>query len=97
MPEIDTISIDIRLAEPYWRSVGYRELRLDLPPRSRVSDLLIALFEAHPSLEQEMESNPGLIFIGDVEVDPDSLLADGDRVHFIWPIAGGSLGRIVGG
>ena len=82
--------VTIRLAEPYWRSAGQRDLQLEMPPGSHIQDLLEVLFGLHPSLEKEMEGAPPVIFIGETEAKLDSKLADGDRVHFVWPIAGGS-------
>lgn len=88
MNEIHHISI--RLAEPYWRSAGQRDLQLELPAGSLIQDLLAVLFSRYPSLEKEMDGAPPVIFVAETEAKLDSRLADGDRVHFVWPIAGGS-------
>ena len=82
--------VTIRLAEPYWRSAGQRDLQVELRPGSLIRDLLAVLFSRHPSLEKEMEGAPPVIFIAETEPNLDSPLQDGDRVHFVWPIAGGS-------
>jgi molybdopterin converting factor small subunit len=81
--------ISIRLAEPYWRSAGQRDLQLEMPPGSFVRDLLADLFRHYPPLEMEMKEAPPAIFIAETEADLDSPLQDGDRVYFVWPIAGG--------
>lgn len=81
--------IHLRLAEPFWRSAGARELDLTLGPASRVDDLLAALREQYPRLGLDLDQTPPNIFIGDVEASRDSPLTDGARVHFVYPVAGG--------
>lgn len=83
------MNVHIRLAEPFWRSVGLRDLDLTLPPASRLDDLLVALRERYPRLSLDFNQCPPHIFIGEEEADGDSLLEDGARVHFVYPIAGG--------
>jgi molybdopterin converting factor small subunit len=82
--------ITIRLAEPYWRSAGQRDLQLEMPAGSLIQDLLDVLFSRYPSLEKEMDGAPPVIFIAETEAKLDSKLEDGNRVYFVWPIAGGS-------
>ena len=81
--------IHIRLAEPFWRAVGFREIEMNLNPVSHVDDLLIALREQYPSLSLEFDQTPPHIFIGDVEASHDSLLTENAQDHLVWPIAGG--------
>lgn len=83
------VKIYVRLAEPFWRAIGLREIEMDINPASRADDLLVALREQYPSLSIEFDQTPPHIFIGDAEVTRDSLLTDGARVHLVWPIAGG--------
>jgi len=83
------LKIHIRLAEPFWRAVGLRDMEMILDPASRVDDLLAALREQYPSLSSEFAQTPPHIFIGDVEATNDSLLDEDARVHLVWPIAGG--------
>lgn len=83
------MNVHIRLAEPFWRSVGLRDLDLTLPPASRVDDLLAALREQYPRLSLDFDQCPPHIFIDEEEADADSILADEARVHFVYPIAGG--------
>jgi hypothetical protein len=83
------VKVYVRLAEPFWRVVGLREMGMDINPASRVDDLLVALREQYPSLGIEFDQTPPHIFIGDVEAPHDSLLTDGALVHLVWPIAGG--------
>lgn len=83
------MKINVRLAEPFWRAVGLREIEMTMNPASRADDLLAALREQYPSLDLEFDQTPPHIFIGDVEVTNDALMTDGARVHLVWPIAGG--------
>lgn len=83
------LKIYIRLAEPFWRAVGLRDIEMNLNPASRVDDLLVALREQYPSLSSEFDQAPPHIFIGDAEATYDSLLNEDARVHLVWPIAGG--------
>ena len=83
------VKINVRLAEPFWRAVGLREIEMTMNPASRADDLLAALREQYPTLGMEFDQTPPHIFIGDVEAPHDSLLTDGARVHLVWPIAGG--------
>ncbi len=83
------MKINVRLAEPFWRAVGLREIEMTMNPASRADDLLAALREQYPSLGLEFDQTPPHIFIGDVEVTNDALMTDGARVHLVWPIAGG--------
>lgn len=83
------MKIYVRLAEPFWRAVGRREIEMTMKPTSRADDLLVALREQYPRLGIEFDQTPPRIFIGDGEDTGDSLLTDGARVHLVWPIAGG--------
>ncbi len=81
--------IRIRLAEPFWKHVGKRDLELDFPNGARVSDLLARLRTDYPALASEMDQSPPHIFIDDVESNPASFLTESGRVHLVWPVAGG--------
>jgi hypothetical protein len=83
------VQIHVRLAEPFWRAVGLREIEMAILPASRAEDLLVALREKYPSLAIEFDRTPPHIFIGNVEASRDSLLHEDARVHLVWPIAGG--------
>ena len=83
------MQINIRLAEPFWRSVGQRDLSLDVGEGSRVSDALELLCSLYPSLDKELIENPALLFVEEHEVNPETLLVDGNRVYLMWPVAGG--------
>lgn len=83
------MKINVRLAEPFWRAVGLREIEMTMNPASRVDDLLVALREQYPRLSIELDQTPPQIFIGDAETSHDSVLTDGARVHLVWAITGG--------
>lgn len=84
--------IYVRLAEPYWRTVGQRDLELELEDQARVSDLLALLTKRHPALKQELVQAQPHLFIGELEVSEQSPLEEGDRLYVVWPIAGGTQG-----
>lgn len=81
--------VRVRLAEPFWRAVGERELVVELETGSRITDLLETLKDRYPGFEQEIKQSPPTIFIGDDEVDLQTVVVDGVQVHLVWPIAGG--------
>lgn len=81
--------IQVRLAEPFWRVVGQRDLELELDENSLMSDLLALLICKFPELKREMAQAQPHTFIGEQEINPDTALHDGAQVHIVWPIAGG--------
>jgi molybdopterin converting factor small subunit len=84
------MNIQVRFAEPFWRQVGQRDIKVELVQDSNtIGDLLALLCQQYPALADEMENAPPLIFIGEEEVDTKTQLADKDQVHFVWPVAGG--------
>ncbi len=83
------MKVYVRLAEPFWRAVGKRDLSLNIAEGSRVSDLLVVLRRDYPALFVEMDQSPPHIFIEDVEANSASFLTEGGRVHLVWPVAGG--------
>ena len=83
------MNIHVRLAEPFWRVVGQRNLDVELTAGSRMADLLAALLAQYPALAQEFADAPPLLFVGEDEADEETALADGRHVHLVWPIAGG--------
>ena len=81
--------VHVRLAEPFWRSVGERELSLDLDEGARVSDLLDLLTCRYASLKREFEEAHPHVFLGEEEVEVNAPLVEGCWVHLVWPLAGG--------
>jgi len=83
------VLIRVRLAEPFWKPVGKRDLEVDLAEGACVSDLIARLREQYPALDLEMDESPPHIFIDNTEVNATSFLTEGGRVHLVWPVAGG--------
>ena len=81
--------VHLRLAEPFWRAFGQRDVDLDLEPGSRVDDLLTLLKARYPALGGELEAAQPHIFVGEAEATPETALSESDQVHLIWPVAGG--------
>lgn len=83
------MQVTVRLAEPFWRAVGQRDLALDLESDARVSDLLAVLRNRYPALGRELAETRASIFVGEAEVGLEVVLNPGDHVHLVWPVAGG--------
>ncbi len=81
--------IHIRLAEPFWRTVGKRKLSLELKKGACVKELMAELRKRYPDLTKEMEEIPPVIFVGEEEASDETCLEDDDHVYLVWPIAGG--------
>lgn len=83
------MQINVRLAEPFWRAVGQRELKIEIQDSSSVGDLLALLCEHYPALIQELEEAAPMIFIADEEADNQAILKNDDHLHLVWALAGG--------
>jgi len=83
------MQIHIRFAEPFWRTIGQRNIALEIEEGATVSDLLADLSRAFPALGQEMNESPPIVIVEDVEAKDDLLLQEDMLLHFLWPIAGG--------
>ncbi|HLA97846.1 MAG TPA: MoaD/ThiS family protein [Anaerolineales bacterium] len=81
--------IHVRLAEPFWRTVGQRDLELELEDSAAISDLLAVLQGRFPALVEEMAQAQPHFFIDEQESGPETPLQDGARLHIVWPVAGG--------
>lgn len=81
--------IYLRLAEPFWRAIGQRNIEIEVDDKSTVRDLLDNLCHTYPNLRQELETAPPHIFIGEEEVDLECTLCDGNQVYLLWAISGG--------
>lgn len=84
------MNVVVRLGEPFWRTVGEREVELDLPEGATVAEAIRVLGERHPALAPELggELLPA-IFFEESEARGDSPLKPGDRLHVVWPVSGG--------
>ncbi len=83
------MQIQIRLAEPFWRTIGKRNLSVEIKNEATVSDLLTELRQKFPTLGLEMDETPPLIITNNDEASDDLILEEDMLLHFIWPIAGG--------
>ncbi len=83
------MNIQVRLAEPFWRAVGQRNLEIKMEEGATVADLLTLLQKRYPALSQELVEAPPIIFVGDEDVEMETLLVEKERVHLVWAIAGG--------
>jgi molybdopterin converting factor small subunit len=83
------MKINARLAEPFWRSVGQRDLTLEIDAGARVSDVIERLRATYPGLAKELDISPPLIFVEEHEASLETLLVDGNRIYLMWPVAGG--------
>jgi molybdopterin converting factor small subunit len=83
------MQITLRLGEPFWRTVGRRNLEWTLAPSATLADLLDELCRAFPGLAQELQDAPPHLFVGEEEADPAAPLADGSHVSLLWAVAGG--------
>lgn len=91
--------ISLKFGDPLWRTVGQRQLNLDLPDGATVGDALTALASAYPEAGKEMrlgttESdfyyslfvNDRLVIFANRQTSP---LKDGDVISVLLPLAGG--------
>ncbi len=83
------MNIYVRLAEPFWRTVGQRNLEIELADGATVADLTAFLEESYPALRQEFVEAAPMIFMGEDEVEMDTRLVENGRLYFVWAIAGG--------
>lgn len=81
--------VRVRLTEPFWRSVGERELEIEVEENALVGDLMGLLTKTYPELEREFAEASPMVFLGEEEAAVESLLKEGQLVHLVWPIAGG--------
>jgi hypothetical protein len=85
------MNIHIHLGEPFWRLAGKRELAIWLPEGGTAGDALAALTQLHPALGAELDQSevqPAL-FADEALVWPETRLAEGMKVHVVWPASGG--------
>ncbi|MBW8012375.1 MAG: MoaD/ThiS family protein [Chloroflexi bacterium] len=83
------MQVRVRFAEPFWRSIGEREIEIELDSNTLVGDLIGLLTQRYSSLGQEFNEAPPVIFLGDEEVDRETFLTEDCQIHFVWPLAGG--------
>jgi len=91
--------ITFKLGEPLWRTVGKREVAVDVPPSATVGHALTALATTYPAAGQELHSRDGQadfyysLFVNDRLVpfaNKDQVtVKDGDVITILLPLAGG--------
>ena len=85
------MNVIVHLGEPFWRAAGQREVEVSLAPGACVADALTALINRYPALASDLsgrEAHPA-VFMGDEQAAPESPLAEGARLHIVWPVSGG--------
>lgn len=85
------MKITVRLGEPFWRTVGKRNVELTLDNGATVADAIASLKQIHPALADELSSGEGeaALFLEDVVAQPESQLRDGSKLYLVWPVSGG--------
>ncbi len=83
------MNVRVRLAEPFWRAVGRRNLQVEMASKSSLKELLVLLCKQYPGISTEIAESATLLFVNEEEVNKDTVLIEGDEVHILWPIAGG--------
>lgn len=91
--------ITFRLGEPLWRTVGKREVTVEIPSSATVGYALTALADAYPAIGQELHSRDSRsdfyysLFVNDRPVpfaDKDQVaVKDRDVITILLPLAGG--------
>ncbi len=81
--------VTVRLGEPYWRAAGQRSVKLEIGDGGCLSDALELLHRRYPKLAGELSEAAPILFVDDIQSDPDAPLAEGSHIHLVWPVAGG--------
>lgn len=86
-----TMRIQVRLGEPFWRTVGTREVSLELTAPATVACALAALQEKYPALRPDLEADaiPPTVIVGEEIALPEMPLSDGAQLLLVWALAGG--------
>ena len=85
------MKITVRLGEPFWRTVGRRDIELALDSGATVADALASLKQALPALADELDSGEAepALFLEDEIAKLELPLTDGARLYLVWPVSGG--------
>jgi molybdopterin converting factor small subunit len=79
--------IDVRLGSGLARLAGAPRLALDVDEGATVGDVLVAVAGARPAVAAGLPS--ALTVVHGSQVGGDRVLADGDEVAVVAPVAGG--------
>ncbi len=85
------MNVIVHFGEPFWRTVGKREVEVSLASGATVADAFAVLVKRYPALAAELdntEAKPAL-FVSDQEAGLTSPLTEGSKVHVVWPVSGG--------
>ena len=96
------IRITVKVGDPLRQTVGQRRLQMALPAGSTAADLLTMLAQTYPGFESAFrgddlgQESPYIFFLNSRPVTPPNFeaarLQDGDVVHLLLPVVGGSCG-----
>ncbi len=80
--------VKLRFFSLYSDVVG-NELSIELEDGSRLSDLIVTLYEKYPRLRTLFDRVKPLILVNGVARDEEYIVKNGDEVAFIPPASGG--------
>jgi len=89
------MTITVRLQAQARQLAGTGVVRLDLPTGASVSDAVTRLVEIHPALARLLLTQKGqvqptlLLFRGDDQATANDVLAEGEELTVLAPMAGG--------
>ena len=97
------MEVEVKMGDPLWKTVGQREIRVELTDGATVADVLAHLTAAYPGFGAALEAGgtrlgvPFNFFVNrklvkDGDLDRHQLRA-GDRLHILAPIVGGQRRR----
>jgi sulfur carrier protein ThiS len=84
-PYLGTTMIDVKLHPLLAKRAASRQESRSVPFRSGLTPLALLLDEGF----SEVDAEAVMVLRNDVQVEPDTLLQDGDRVEFMVGIQGG--------
>lgn len=85
------MKVQIHLGEPFWRAAGQRQVEVALAKNATVADAFDVLTKRYPALATEFNNKEALpaLFLDDEVAHLDSRLAEGAKLHVVWPVSGG--------
>ncbi len=94
------LRITVKFGDPLRQAIGQRRITLEMPEGSTAADLMTVLKERYPDFEKAFRGDalgrvaPYIFFINHHPVTSPNYaattLGDGDTVHLVLPVAGGS-------
>jgi molybdopterin converting factor small subunit len=80
-------NVNVRLFAGLQGLIGKPDIQMDLPSGATIATLRDQLVDQYPQVEPFMSTL--VCAVGEEMIDSDHLLAEGDRIELIPPIAGG--------